>query len=75
MFLSFSKFIGKGKFKIGAGLRLTKQNMWYMLLVLLIYWMIMLTFYMMAFCVWLTYAMFYGIYWCIKKIVQRSKKN
>lgn len=73
MFLSFSKFIGKSKFRIGAGMRLTKSNVWYMLFILMIYWMFVLCFYMMALCIWMMYAMIYGLVWLVKKIVKKIK--
>jgi hypothetical protein len=71
MFISFSKVLGKSKFRLGAGFRVTKKNAAYMLFFLLFYWMLMLCFYMIAFCIWLVYAMGYGVYWCIKKILKR----
>lgn len=73
MFVGFSKVIGKSKFRVGAGMRLTKQNVWYMLFVLLIYWMFLLCFYVIAFSLWIVYAFCYGVYWCIKKVIQKLK--
>lgn len=75
MFISFSKMLSKSKLRLGAGFRITKKNAAYMIFLLLFYWMFMLCFYMAAFCVWLVYAMGYGIYWVVKKIIQTIKGN
>lgn len=73
MFISLSRVFGK--FRLGAGLRVTKKNAAYMIFVLMIYWMLLLCFYMVVFCFWLMYAFCYGIYWCIKKLVTALKGN
>lgn len=73
MYLSLSKTIAKfGGFRLGLGIRMNKKNsIWVSLLVLFIV-MFQLMWYMMILCGWLMYAMCYGIYWCIKKIIKAS---
>lgn len=73
MFISLSKMLGKSKFRIGAGLRITKNNMWWMCLVLLFVLVFQMMWYMCVLCFWMMYAIFYGIYWLIKKAVQKIK--
>lgn len=74
MFIGLSKTFAKfGKFRIGAGLRITKSNALWMSIVLLFVWMFQLCWYMMVLCFWLMYAVCYGIYWCIKKLVTALK--
>ena len=74
MFVGLSKTFAKfGKFRIGAGLRLTKKNAPLMLFILMFVWVFQLMWYMMVLCFWLMYAVCYGIYWCIKKLVTALK--
>lgn len=73
MFISFSKMLGNSRLRLGAGIRVTKKTAAYMIFFLMFYWMLILCFYMVAFSIWLVYAMGYGVYWCIKKIVQKFK--
>ena len=70
MFLSFSKTIAKfGGFRLGIGARLSKKNAVWMLWLFMFIAMFKLTWYMLLLCGWLMYAMCYGMYWCIKKII------
>lgn len=74
MFIGLSKTFAKfGMFRIGAGMRLTKKNAAWMLVILMFVWMFQLCWYMMVLCFWLIYAVCYGIYWCIKKLVTALK--
>ena len=76
MFISFSKTIARlGGFRLGFGMRLNKKNAWWLALIILFVAIIKLTLYAMVLCGWMMYAMIYGIYWCIKKIIQVSKKR
>ena len=76
MFVGLSKTFAKfGKFRIGAGLRLTKKNAAWMLVILMFVWMFQLCWYMMVLSFWMIYAVCYGIYWVIKKIIQTIKGN
>ena len=68
MFISLSREFGK--FRLGAGLRVTKKNAAYMIFVLMIYWMLLLCFYMVVFCFWLMYAVCYGL----EKIIESLLK-
>lgn len=71
MFISLSKTIGKvGGFRIGIGKRITSKNAWWMCLILCFVATFQLMWYMMVLCFWLMYAMFYGMWWCCKKIVK-----
>lgn len=70
MFISFSKTIAKfGGFRLGVGTRLSKKNAAWMSWLFLFVAMFKLMWYMLLLCGWLMYAMCYGIYWCIKKII------
>ena len=65
--------IGKSKLRFNAGFRVTKQNAAYMLFFLLFYWLLVACIYMGVLCFWILYAIVYGIYWCIKKILKLGK--
>lgn len=74
MFLSFSKTLAKvGGFRLG--IRMTKKNAAYMWMILLFVCMLKFMWYMLVLCLWIMYAMLYGIYWGIKRIFQASKKR
>lgn len=76
MFIGLSKTFAKfGKFRIGAGLRITKKNMFWMSIIVMFVSLFQLCWYMMVLCFWLMYAFCYGIYWCIKKLVTALKGN
>ena len=79
MFISLSKTIGKfGGFRIGIGKRITSKNAWWMLLIICTVCIFQLMWYLLIVVFWLLYAMCYGIWWCIKKLIQKisgSKKN
>ena len=76
MFFSLSKTIARfGGFRLGLGIRISKKNMLWMSLLLFFVLMVKLMWYMMIVAFWLMYAMFYSIYWCIKKTVQAFKKQ
>ena len=71
MFIAISRPIAKiGKTRINAGFRITKKNWYYMLIALFVYWMLMLCVYMVVFAGWCIYAICYGLWWCIKKIIK-----
>ncbi len=74
MFISLSKMLGKTKFRIGAGLRITKNNVVWMSFVLLFIAVFQMMWYMCVLCFWVMYAICYGIYWLIKKLVQKLKR-
>ena len=74
MFLSLSKTLAKfGGVRLGLGLRMNKRNSIFVLFVMMFVWLFQLTWYMLVLCFWLMYAVCYGFYWCIKKIVQAIK--
>ena len=76
MFISLSKTIARfGGFRLGIGMRLNKKNAMWMWLILFFVGMFQLMWGMMLICGWLIYAMFYGLYWCIKKIIRASSKK
>ncbi len=76
MFISFSKTIARfGGFRLGVGMRVNKKNAIWVSLIVMFVAMFKAMWYMMILCGWLIYAMFYGMYWCIKKIVGASSKK
>ena len=76
MFISFSKTIARfGGFRLGIGMRLNKKNAIWMSLIVLFVAMFQLMWYMLILCGWMMYAVCYGIYWCIKKIIGASSKK
>lgn len=75
MFVGLGKMLGKSKIRLGVGMRVTKGNAAWMLLILMFVWMFQLIWYMMILCFWFMYALCYGIYWIIKKIVTKIKGN
>ena len=76
MFISISKTIARfGGFRIGIGKRITKKNWWYFGVFLFFYGMVMLCWYAILAALWLIYAMCYGIWWCIKRIIQAISKG
>ena len=75
MFIGLSKTFAKfGKFRIGAGLRITKSNAWFMWFILLMYYMILMCWYCMVLCFWMIYAIGYGIFALIRWVVRKFKK-
>jgi len=68
MFIGFSKVLSKGS-KFHIGFRLTKKNAPWLAIVLLFYWALKMMVFIMVLYAWLTYAVCYGMYWCIKKLV------
>lgn len=76
MFFSLSKTLAKvGGFRLGLGVRMTKRNAPYMLILTFFVSMFQLMWYMMILCFWLMYAMCYGIYWCVKQICRKVKQR
>lgn len=76
MYLSLSKTIAKfGGMRLRMGIRITKKNAWYMLWILMFAYMLQACWYMLILCGWLTYALFYGMYWCIKKLILAIKQK
>lgn len=76
MYISFSKTVAKvGKLRIGAGLRVTKKNAIWMSFLVMFVSVVKLTWYMIIFCGWLIYAIYYGTHWCIKKLVEVGKRK
>lgn len=76
MFFSFSKTIARfGGFRLGLGIRITKKNAVWIALLTMFVAMFQLMWYMLLLCGWMIYAVCYGIYWCIKKIIVASSKK
>ena len=76
MFISFSKTIARfGGFRIGLGMRMNKKNAIWMSLIIMFISILKMTWYMMILCGWLFYAVCYGMYWCMKKIIDSVSKN
>lgn len=63
MYIGLSKTFARfGKFRIGAGLRVTKSNAIFMLIVLCFVYMMQAAWYLCVFFGWLTYIMFYWLF-------------
>lgn len=83
MFIGFSKTLAKfGGFRLGVGMRVTKNNMIWMSLLIMVVQLFKAVWYLMIIAFWVMYAMFYGLYWCIKKSIpffkvlyQKLKEN
>ena len=71
MYIGFSKTLARfGGFRLGAGLRMTKNNFIWMCFIVLTIQMFKATWHMMICSGWLCYAMFYGIIWIFRKTYQ-----
>ena len=70
MFISLSKTIERfGGFRVGFRMRLNKKNaIWFSLIIMFI-GIFKLMWYMMILCGWMMYAICFGLYWCIKKLI------
>jgi len=76
MFISFSKTIARfGGFRLGVGMRVNKKNAIWMSFLVMFIAMFKAMWYMLLLCGWLTYAVCYGMYWCIKKIITSVSKS
>lgn len=76
MFISFSKTMAKfGGMRLGFGLRITKTNFIWMAFILMFVYLFQAMWYMLVLMGWLVYAVCYGIYWCIKKILGKQTKQ
>lgn len=76
MFISLSKTIARfGGFRLGIGMRLNKKNAIWAWLILFFIGIFQLMWAMILICGWSIYAMFYGLYWCIKKIIYVLSKK
>lgn len=74
MFLSLSKTMARfGGFRLGLGIRINKRNYIFALFIMMFVWLFKLMWYMLVLSFWMMYAVCYGLYWCIKKIVQAIK--
>lgn len=74
MFVGLGKMLGKSKIRLGVGMRVTKSNSLWMLLLLMFVYMIQATWYVTILILWMIYVLFYGIYWVIKQIVIKLRK-
>ena len=76
MFMSFSKTIAKvGGFRFGIRMRLTKSNaLWYFLVLATVY-TCQLVWYSMIVCLWVMYAIAYGIFQGIRKVFRLLSKR
>lgn len=75
MFIGLGKMLGKFKIRIGVGLRVTKNNIYWMLFIVMVVSMFRLMWYLLLLCFWAIYVMFYGFYVLIKWIVRKIKGN
>ena len=70
MFVGLSKTLLKfGGFRLGIGMRISKNNMIWMSLLVMFVQLFKAIWYMMIVACWAMYAMIYGMYWCIKKSI------
>lgn len=71
MFISLSKTLAKfGGVRFGLGLRLTKSNAIWMSFIVMFVYMMQALWYMMIIGFWLAYAVYYGLFLGIKKLIQ-----
>jgi hypothetical protein len=76
MFISFSKMLTKfGGFRLGLGLRITKNNIIWMSFIIMIVYMIQACWYLMILMFWLVYAIIYGMIYIVKKILTAKNNN
>ncbi len=76
MFISLSKTLARfGGFRLGVGLRLTKSNMLWMSFVVMFVYLLKATWYMMVICFWIVYALYYGLFYCCRKLLEKLKKD
>ena len=69
MFVGLSKTIARfGGFRLGIGMRINKKNAVWIAFVIMFIALFKLMWYVMVFCAWIMYAIFYGMYWCLKKL-------
>ena len=72
MFITFSKTIARfGGVNIRVGKRIKASNAW---LIIGLFGFFKLIWSLFVLMFWLYYALFYGIWWCCKKIVQSINK-
>ena len=74
MFISLGSFLGRSKQRLGLGIRITKKNVWWMLLFAMFYGIFMMAWYMILICAWLVYAVFYGLYALIRSLTGQSRQ-
>lgn len=75
MFMNYSKTISKfGKPKLGAGLKKTKKNSTYYLIMKIFIWLIKTIWNFVVLLFWMVYVCCYFIFWCIRKIFQKIIK-
>jgi hypothetical protein len=76
MFISFSKMITKvGGFRLGLGLRITKNNIIWMSFIIMFVCILQLCWYMMIMMFWMVYAIVYGMIYSVKKILTIKKQK
>ena len=76
MFIGFSKTIARfGGFRLGVGIRMGKKNAFLVCMIIMFVSMFKLMWYMLLLCGWVTYAVCYGMYWCIKKLIRSLRKE
>lgn len=76
MFLSLSKTLARfGGVRLGLGIRMNKRNSFLLLFIMMFVCLFKVCWYLMVVCFWLTYAVCYGGYLCVKKVVQAIKRK
>ena len=71
MYINLPKALAKyGKFKLNLMSQMNKDNIIIMWFVILFLAVIQLVRYIVVFLGWGIYSVFYGIYWCVKKIIK-----
>ena len=71
MFISLSKTVARfGGIRLGMGLRITKSNAIWMSFIVMFVYMLQAMWYMMIISFWLMYAICYGLFLGIKKLIQ-----
>lgn len=69
---TFTKFCG---FRFGLGIRITKNNAIWALLMASFVCVLQMMWYMLVLFFWIIYALFYGIIWCVKAIARKRRSE
>lgn len=76
MFISCSKMLTKfGGFRLGLGLRITKNNIMWMSFIIMFVSILQACWYMMLLVFWMFYGMVYGTIYIVKKILTIRKQK
>ena len=76
MFIGLSKTLARfGGFRLGVGMRLTKNNIIWMSFIVMFVYLLKATWYMMIICFWIVYALYYGMFHCCRELLKKFKNE